>query len=61
VVFDRIMETCNNAEIERLRFTAYVQGQIDQLNDKQDTVEIKIENHKLQLDTNKQQMDIVMR
>ena len=32
VVFDRIMETCNNAEIERLRFTAYVQGQIDQLN-----------------------------
>ena len=23
VVFDRIMETVNNAEIERLRFTAY--------------------------------------
>ena len=48
------METCNNAEIERLRFTAYVQGQIDQLNDKQDAIDIKIGNHKLQLDTHKE-------
>ena len=26
VVFDRLMETCMNGEIERLKFTSYVQG-----------------------------------
>ena len=41
------METCNNAEIERLRFTAYIQGQIDQMNQNQESFELKIETHKL--------------
>ena len=41
VVFDRIMETCNNAEVERLKFTAYVQSEVDIMKERQDHVETK--------------------
>lgn len=58
VVFDRIMETLNNAEVERLRFTAYCQGQIDQLTDQLDHAQMTVSNHTLQINTHNDQIKI---
>lgn len=50
VVYDRIMEVCNNAEVERLQFTQVCKSQIEKMSDALEKLELRIEAHQMQIE-----------
>lgn len=61
VVFDRIMETMVNSEVDRLKFTSYVQGQINLLTEMQETVDLKLDSQSFQLKTHEEMMNNILK
>ena len=44
-MFDKIRDVCNNADIERLKFTKWCQGQMEKILIAQEMADLKLEQN----------------
>lgn len=50
VMYDRLMEICNNSEVERIQFTQVCKQQIERMSDALEKIELKIVEHSLNIE-----------
>lgn len=50
VVYDRLLEICNNSEVERLQFTQVCKQRIEKMSDALEKMELKVVEHSLNIE-----------